>query len=227
MAAEDTKRKLVEAAYKVLIEEGFENIKARNVAKKAGYAATAIYKHFGSLNFLITLASFKILDEYNQKNIEISTTVTDPIQMSKLSWRYFLFYAFQNVPVFENLFWGKARGIFEEAVLEYFQLYPEEIRNQTSTFFYLAYFNSSIEERDFMLFRRAANEGRLTLDDAAYISRVNSLVTHAALREHMEDYKDPVVAKRAAEDCYKIIEKTIDKCLIDRAADEKDAPVRG
>lgn len=215
MSAEDTKRKLVEAAHKILIEEGFENIKARSVAKEAGYAATAIYKHFGSLNFLMTLASFKILDEYNQKSIEISTNVTDCIQMSKLSWKYFLSYAFQNVPVFENLFWGKARSIFEEVVLEYFQLYPEQIKDQTSTFFYLAYFNSSIEERDFMLFRRAANEGRLTLEDAAYISRVNSLVTHAALREHMEDYKDPEIARRAAEDCYKIIETTIDKCLID------------
>ncbi len=221
MAAEDTKRKLVEAAYKMLMEEGFENVKARNVAKEAGYAATAIYKHFGSLNFLTTLASFKLLDEYNQKSIEISTTVTDCIQMSKISWRYFLFYAFQNVPVFENLFWGKAKAIFEEVVLEYFQLYPEQIKDQTATFFYLAYFNSSIEERDFMLFRRAANEGRLTLDDAAYISRVNSLVTHAALREHMEDYKDPAIAKRAAEDCYKIIEKTIDKCLIDQKVDGK------
>ena len=63
MAAEDTKRKLVEAAYKMLMEEGFENVKARNVAKEAGYAATAIYKHFGSLNFLTTLASFKLLDD--------------------------------------------------------------------------------------------------------------------------------------------------------------------
>ena len=48
MSAETTKRKLVEAAYQTLQEEGFEHIKARNVAGKAGYAATAIYKHFGS-----------------------------------------------------------------------------------------------------------------------------------------------------------------------------------
>ena len=65
-----------------------------------------------------------------------------------------------------------------------------------------------------MLFRRAANEGLLTMEDAVYVSRVNSMIAHAALREHMEDYKDPVIARRAAENCYRLIEKTIDRCLI-------------
>lgn len=214
MSAETTKRKLVEAAYQTLQEEGFEHIKARNVAGKAGYAATAIYKHFGSLNYLITMASFRVLEEYNQENMELSSTITDCVMRSKLSWKSFLHHAFRNVPVFENLFWGKAKDIFEEAVTEYFQLYPEGFRNHTSTFFYLASFSASIEERDFMLFRRAANEGRLTMEDAVYVSRVNSMIAHAALREHMEDYKDPVIARRAEENCYRLIVKTIDKCLI-------------
>lgn len=214
MSVEDTKRKLVEAAYKILKENGFESVKARDVAKEAGYAATVIYKHFGNLNFLVTLASLRELEKYNRENMELTAQVSDSVQVSKLSWKSFLLHAFHNPPVFENLFWGKARAIFEDAVVEYFQLYPEEIQKKTSTFFYLAYFSSNIEERDFMLLRQAANEGRMTLEDAFYVSRVNSMIAHAALLEHMEDYKDEKIATRAAENCYKLIEKTIDKWLI-------------
>lgn len=213
MAGEATKRKLIEVTYRILQEKGFENLKAREIAKEAGCTATVIYKYFDNLNYLIVLASLRVLEEYNRESLEISKKTGDCITLNKMAWRAFIRHAFKNPRIFENLFWGKGKAVFEDAVIEYFELYPEELSGKTSAYYYATYFNSNLEERDFIWLRRGVNEGYLELEDAMYISRVNSMIVHGMLLEHMDDYTIPGVAEKAIKECIYLVEKNINTFL--------------
>lgn len=214
MAAEDTKRKLISVANKMLQEVGFENVSARAIAKEAGCTATVIYKYFDNLNYLLTLASLSELEKYNKENMWVDRTIQNPILRNEMSWEVFLRHAFRNVPIYVNLFWGEGSMYFEEASIEYFQMFPDKWKNENAAIFYTSYFSSDIEERDYTILRLAANQGYLTMEDAHYLSQINAKITHASLLEHKKDYKDPIVVNKAAEKCYKLIQKNFEKCLL-------------
>lgn len=215
MAAEETKKRLVDVAYRIMKESGFENLKAREIAKEAGCTATVIYKYFEDLNYLITLASFKFLENYIRESGEISVSSDDSITQNKKAWRLFIQYAFQNPRIYENLFWGRGKAIYEDAVMEYFQLYSGEFSKELTAYYYLTMYNPDIGERDLIWLRQGVNQGRLKMEDALYISRVNQMIVRAMLLEHMEDYKDPDVAEQAVQECIYLVEKTIDTFLKD------------
>lgn len=214
MASEDTKRKLISIADKMLLEKGFENISARAIAKEAGCSATVIYKHFENLNYLLTLASFSELEKYNKDNMWVDRAIANPILSDELSWEVFCRHAFRNVPIYVNLFWGEGAKYFEEASVEYFQLFPDQWKNENSATYYSAYFSPSISERELVLLRMAANQGYITIEDAMYLSEINAKIAFASLMEHMEDYKDQSIANKAAEKCYSLILRNFEKCLL-------------
>ncbi len=213
MAAADTKKRLVDVTYRIMKESGFENLKAREIAKEAGCTATVIYKYFEDLNYLITLASFKFLENYIRETGEISGDADDGVALNKKAWRLFIQYAFQNPPIYENLFWGRGKAIYEDAVIEYFKLYSGELSKESTAYHYITMFNSDIGERELLWLRRGVNKGCLEMEDALYISRVNQMIVRAMLLEHMEDYKEPGVAERAVRECIYLVEKTIDTFL--------------
>lgn len=214
MAADDTKRKLIMIADKMLLEKGFENTTARAIAKEAGCTATVIYKYFENLNYLLTLASLRELEKYNKENMWIDKNIANPIVCNQLSWEVFLKHAFANVPIYVNLFWGEGAKYFEEASIEYFQLFPDQWKNENAAIYYSAYFSADITERDFILLRYAAHQGYLTIEDAKYLSEINAKIAHASLLAHMEDYKDKIISERAAKECFALIQKNFEKCLI-------------
>lgn len=211
---ESTKKKFVEETYKMILEVGFEQIKVRDIAKRVGCTAAALYKHFENLNYLIVLASIKFLDRYQQELVYITVNEDDPIEVDIKAWYCFNKYAFAKPHVFLNLFWENDHMTFESAMEEYFELYPAEVVTKKADMFYYATFEGELTERDFIWLRRGAVEGKLSFDDAKYISRVNCLVARGMLMEHLTDYKEPGVAEQAAQECSMIIEKTIRKHLI-------------
>ena len=210
MAVEDTKRKLVEVTYKMIRDEGIDNVSARKIAKKAECTATLIYKYFTNLNYLIVLASLKTLEAYTREGYELSLSREDAVTIDKKAWKAFISYAFRNPKIYDNLFWGEGNKVYGDAIVEYFELYPEEMGKKTTAYYYTMMFNPRIEERDFIWLRKSVNEGRMSMEDALYVSRTNSYIVRGMLLEHMEDYKDVARLEKVIADCYYMVEKTID-----------------
>lgn len=213
MATEETRKRLVDVTYRIMKESGFENLKAREIAREAGCTATVIYKYFDDLYYLITLASFKFLEDYIRESEKISRSGDNSIVQNKKAWRLFIKYAFQNPRIYENLFWGRGKMVYEDAVSEYFDLYADEISKESTAYYYITMFNADIGERDLIWLRRGVNQGYLEMEDALYISRVNQMIVRGMLLEHMDDYMVPGVAERAIDECICLVEKTIDTYL--------------
>lgn len=209
-----TKQKFVEVTYELIKEKGLKDLRIRDIAERVGCTSPALYKHFETLDYLIMVASVKFLSDYMMELIELTESDRDSIEIDIAAWKAFNKYAFANPPIFLHLFWGDYSHLFEEAVLEYYQMFPAKPGEHRIAYFYSAAFNGSIREREFIWLRRAATEGFLNYDDAVYISKVNDYTVHCMLLEHKDDYTKPGVVDASIKECNEMIEKTFHTFLL-------------
>ena len=204
------KQRLVEAAYDMMQEDGAEQIHVRTLAQRVGCSSTVLYKHFDNFNYLIALASVRILEPYiRELEINLASSGTDLVQSELNAWRLFNKYAFRNPYAYLNLFWGHSARELEEIFSEYLSMYPVFVQDKNMAFFYTSIFSGSIEERDYVWFRRAASEGLMDYDDARPVSQINCLIAHGLLTLHIADYQKPGVYEEAVALCNKLIEHNI------------------
>lgn len=212
-----TKQRFVDETYQLIREEGLEHVTIRELGRRLGCTAPTLYKHFESLDFLVLVASMRFLEAYLQELADIESRGSGYVQQNLDAWYAFNRYAFANPPVFLHLFWGPYSSQFEDAVVEYFHLFPNTQGYRDEKFLgylYVAAYRGNIQERDLVLLRHGVTEGSLTYDDAVYLSHVDCYIVSGMLREHMADYKDPVVAEKAAKDCNELLTKTVNAFLI-------------
>lgn len=208
------KEKLVEAVYDMILEVGAENIRVRDLSKRVGCSVSALYKHFDSLDYLLGLASLRFLQPYIEELRENLMRNDHIIQAEINAWKLFNKYAFRYPYLFLTLFWSNREDFMESVLQEYFEMYPLSVKGNDTALFYTSIFSGSIEERDYVWFRRAAAEGCLRYDDARYVSQVNCLIARGLLHKHVYDYRDPVIYEKAVAQCNDLIEKNIKMYLI-------------
>jgi AcrR family transcriptional regulator len=84
----ETRRQILEAARRMLVEHGFEATTMRSIAAKVGYTATAVYHHFKDKAALVAelcAIDFRALTEALRK----TATVPDPIErLQRMGWEY-------------------------------------------------------------------------------------------------------------------------------------------
>lgn len=210
----NTKQMLIEAAYNMILEMGAENIRVRDLSKRVGCSPAALYKHFDSLDYLLAFASVRFLKPYIEELEENLKNADDIIEAQINAWRLFNKYAFMHPYIFLNLFWGNIRNDLESILQEYLKMYPVFVEGSNTAMFYCSIFSGCIEDRDYIWFRRAAAEGRLSYDDAEYVSQINCLIARGLLSEYSNSPKDPDTYKKAVSHCNSLIEKNIRMYLI-------------
>lgn len=215
LSSENKKRKFISEAYEMIQECGSENITVRDLAKRVGVSSATLYRHFTDLEYVLVLASIRFLDGYVNEIKDITLNSANPVEVDIAAWQCFNKYVFKNPPIFLNLFWGKYSKELDYALQEYFELYPLETSFMAVAMLCCPLFVGDIEERDYMWMRRAAAEGLIAYDDAAYISKVNCIIAKCLLEEHVQDYRKPGGPEKAAKECSALIEKTIrDRLLV-------------
>lgn len=190
------KRELVQKAYQILTQEGIEEIKIRRLAKELGCTSTVVYKHFQDLEQLIIFASVRFLEGYIKDFKRILKENLNPVELNRSLWECFAGYAFRAVPIFENLFFGKYKESLGDVIFEYYQLFPDEMKDFDGYSVSVLY-NDNLLERDFVLLRRGASMGFLTLENARILSELDCYLFHGMLMAHREDYKEEGKAEEA------------------------------
>ena len=77
-------------------EKGLENLKVRDIAKRVGCTAAALYKHFETMDYLIMVASIRFLDDYMMELMELTESEQNSIEINLAAWKAFNKYAFAN-----------------------------------------------------------------------------------------------------------------------------------
>lgn len=203
----ETKRRFIMLTYKMLLDHDASELKVRDIAEQMGCSVAALYRHFDSLEYLIVLTSVKFLDEYMEEYGKLLDSDRDLIDLYLTGWKLFNKYAFQRPDVYYRLFWGQYNTVFESAVQEYFELFPISKSDKYPAYFYTLLFNNNIQERDFLMLRRAVNRGLLTDEDAEYFSKTSPLIVMGMLIQHMN--ASPEERRQAELDCNSLLEKNL------------------
>lgn len=199
------KRKYVETAAEIIASEGTVGINIRRVAEAAGCTSAVLYKHFENKDHLVILGSIRFLEPYIIQFMDLSQRKDlNSIQKDLLFWKAYIHEAFRNKEIYELLFFGKYKNMLEEYMLEYYQMFPDFLK-QVDGYMVSVIFNSNLVERDMIRLRRAANEGLITMEDATTLSRLCTPAFYGMLIQYPDTGLDENELNYAAEDCYQLI----------------------
>ncbi|MEL7565914.1 MAG: TetR/AcrR family transcriptional regulator [Dehalobacterium sp.] len=116
----------IEAAYKILEEEGIDNLTARKVADLAGYNSATLYNYFENLDHLICYASMGYLKAYYA---ELSTYISkddQPRNVFLKTWELFAYHSFKRPIIFKIIFFSQFNHQLKNMINTYFELFPED-----------------------------------------------------------------------------------------------------
>lgn len=202
------KRKYIEAAYELLREEGLDGVSIRRVASRAGTSSTAIYKHFGNIDELVTVASYRFLREYTNDARILSEVDLNPLELNLQLWECFAFYSFQEAPIFENMLFGDGReGTLANAASMYYEEFPEDIEEMPD-FMNDMLQGVSMFRRDKVLLDQAAEVGMLTEEGAEYLCAVDTYLYRGMLAMIHDTYDKAGVARTATHDFMQLVIKS-------------------
>lgn len=188
--ASNKKIELVQKTYDLLSKHSPEDVKIRTIAAAANCTSTVIYKHFDDLDHLVLFASVKFLEDYIIEVQNIVNTNSDPYTSLVAMWEVFAKYAFQNVEVFDLLFWGKYKERMGDTIFEYYQMFPDEIRSLDGLFTSV-FFNNDINNRNDIMMHRAAATGYFSYNDAKILSQMECCMFRGLLLEYKDIYRQP------------------------------------
>lgn len=158
----------VEAAEKLMREEGMEGLSIRKIAEKAGYNSATLYNYFEDLEYLALYASVRYLEEYVvmlAKELKHTKTARDTY---KTVYRCFNTFAFREPEIFHNMFFGKYSDKLGEILsVYYYELFPldlEELSDQMKEMLIMG----SMQERDGIIMKDLVREGFVAPEKADY-----------------------------------------------------------
>lgn len=193
------KREYIEATYDILCEQGVDGFTIRSVSERIGCSSAALYKHFPDANHLLSLASVRYLRRYSEDTAFLSQMESNYLEMNLLLWESFAYYSFENLPIFENLFFGKNTAKIQEIILEYYAEFPEDLAH-LSGYFSMVMQSSNLLERDFIVLKRAADADMITLESADYLSKMDVYIFRGMITAYREYANEPGIARKATKE---------------------------
>ncbi len=194
----NTKKELVQKTYQILLDEGIDSVKIRRIASEVGCTSPVIYKHFEDLDHLMVFASIRFLESYLRDFKVIMNSGDDYQKMHLKLWRMFSENAFNQIPAFEMLFWGKHKERLGDIIFEYYQLFKDEMTDFDGLTASVL-FSNDVYERETIMLRRAAAMGKIHYDDIEVLATVTTSLFYTTLSEYKEVYKDPEKASEGIE----------------------------
>ena len=212
----ETKKLLVAVTYQQILQKDASQIRVRDIASMSGCSPAAIYRHFETLEYLIVVASMRILDEYTVEYSALIDSNRDPYTTYLEGWKLFNRHAFNRPDIYTLLFWGPYNDSFEAAMHEYYELFPYQGSEKNTAYFFLMFFNNDMQKRDYMALRNIANVNEITKEDALYLSRVNPLVVRGMLEDSIKADAQTRAANEEA--CNELIEEGLARARARMAA---------
>ncbi len=117
-----TRQKIVDSAFQILEQGGYQALSMRNIAKKAGIAQSVIYYYFQNKKEIIASLLLKLSDDINKKS-QTSIKGLD----TKKALEKIIYITFKNGRHFATSFWGDFEN---EIKLDKTLMKIYEIRNE-------------------------------------------------------------------------------------------------
>lgn len=114
--------------------EGIENISIRKLAKEIGCSSASLYRYFDSLDELIYYAELGELKSYIA-SLNKASLVWENVWDKYIGvWYCYALEAFRKPISYNLLFFAKKNLALKEAMLEYYEMFPEDILKSSPVF---------------------------------------------------------------------------------------------
>ena len=197
----EKKRQFVEVTYDILEKEGPEGVKIRRIAGALNCTSTVIYRYFESLDHLIALASIGFFNDYIHDFMGMGSDpllYTDPYALNLKMWEQLSHHACKHIPIYENLLFGKYQNALGDVIFEYYQLFLDDARPRFDGFSSSILFSGDIFQRNFVLLRRAAALGTMTMAEAETLNQVECHLFHGILSKYAARCREPGIPNQAS-----------------------------
>lgn len=208
----ETKRRLILAMHNKLKTQDASEIKVREFAKEAGCSPAALYRHFESLEYLIVLGTMRFFIDYMDEYGQLMDSYENLMEAYIRGWELFNKYAFARPDLYYRLLWGSYNTTFSDALDEYFELFAVRGSERYPAHFYTLLFTENIQERDFLMLKRAVNRNMLTYEDAVYFSKTNTLIVKGMLEIYMG--RNPEERKDGERECNQLLVKNLERVYV-------------
>lgn len=170
----------IDAASKIMDEEGMQAITIRKVADIAGYNSATLYNYFKNLDELILYASIRHLKEYTFSLSQYLNALHNNIDKYYEIWKYFCKYSFSNPEIYNIIFFGKHSDSISNIIEEYYSIFPEELGDHSEELLPML-LKSNLHERNLILLKILAADGYLKEEYLNDINEMTILLYHGML----------------------------------------------
>lgn len=207
------KKELIEIVTDMLKTTAPEDIRIREIAYHAGCTSTVIYKHFENLDHLLALSSVAYLEDYITNVSRIIGMHLDGYHLLRELWVAFAECAFQNIDVFELLFFGKHRDELAPLLFEYYSFFPE--RNVLlSDLVTVLFFDNELIARNGLIVRKATMDGYFSLKEEKDFNHIQCNFFRGFLQEYKSSYRKSGVPEEALARFMKLIDSLMEHYCI-------------
>lgn len=162
----------IEAAQKIIADEGIEEITLKKVAALAGYNTSTLYNYFEDLDHLITFAVIKNLKDYNKEIIELSKSDKSEYDKYINYWEIFARYSYENTVTSYLVFFSKHSNAIENIFSQYYSIFPEELDISNSDISQML-ISSNFRERSIFALKKLAAAGFICPDNVEIICNLS------------------------------------------------------
>lgn len=148
----------LEAAIKIIEEEGVEAVTIRKVADIAGFNSATLYNYFDDLQHLLFFASMTYLQEYIDGLPSYIKHVENSEDLYLKIWNCFIDYSFLRPNIYYTLFFSDIKCDMDTYVAQYYSLYPLDVKRFPKDVQSMLK-NSSIRQRSQVLIDQCVDEG--------------------------------------------------------------------
>lgn len=148
----------LEAAVKIIEEEGVEAVTIRKVADIAGFNSATLYNYFDDLQHLLFFASMTYLQEYIDGLPAYTKHVENSEDLYIQIWNCFVDFSFLRPEIYYTLFFSDIKCDMDTYVAQYYALYPLDLKNFPHEVQDMLK-NSSIRKRSEVLLELCVEEG--------------------------------------------------------------------
>jgi len=198
----------IEAAKKIIEEEGLQAVTIRKVADMAGYNSATLYNYFENLNHLMFFASMKYLSEYAESLKEFTKESKNSLETYINVWRCFCYHSFRRPEIYYNIFFSEFSNTkLNLSIKTYYSIFPEELSEECRDVFPML-LEDDFLIRDLEYLKPAAEEGLIREEDLEEISDMCVLVYEGMLSRMLKESK-PYSIEEAVNRTIKYMEQII------------------
>jgi len=169
----------IEAAQKIIEDEGIKNVTIRKVADLAGYNSATLYNYFQNLNHLLYFASMKYLMYYIYSLPSYVKSANTATERFLKIWECFLYNSYNSPDIYNTIFFNEFNTI-SSTMEEYYEIYPEELKVDIDELFPM-FLQDSIYDRNSVLLDECVKEGLISESDKDEINEMIILIYRGTL----------------------------------------------